>query len=284
MSTRRNIELPNGIIIEQDKRSRRYIIWSNIVYLIIVFVVITYIILLNKNSKKNPKNYLYRYRNETYFLIILIIYTIITMLNSMYYHDCGGSLNKVNYICPLFEGKGYDFKIVAKNDYLFSGFTMLLTIFLLVRKFNGSTFKFFVAFIANIYMISILSFTKLDNNFVYANLIFGLSIFICFYYMIKELFNSTDNKKMYRIMITILIFFSIAASFGPFFTKKHNKYIFEIAEKANNGQPLSDNDTKLLKEKIRKDNVLHGTWHIMGAITAFLIILYKIFDINNFLL
>lgn len=277
---RRNLELANDIIIEQDKRSRRYIIWSNIVYLIVVFVAIAYIILLVKDRKTAPAKYLYKYRNEIFFLVIIIIYTVITMVNSMYYHDCGGSLNTNNAVCPLFEGKGYDFSIVTKNDLLFSGLTMLLIIFLLARKFNGRTFKFFIILIANIYMIAILSFTKLDNNIVYANFIFGISAVVCFYLALKELINSTDNNKLYRIILMILIFVSIVAAFSVFFVKKHNYTIQDIAE--NTTGELTPEQIATLKENIRKDNVLHGTWHIMGALSAFLVVLYKIFDIKQF--
>jgi hypothetical protein len=264
---RRNIVLANGIIIEQDKRSRRYIIWSNIAYGAIVFAAIAYIILLAKARKTSPEKYLYKYRNEIFFLVVLIIYTIITLVNSMYYHDCGGSFNTTNAVCPLFEGKGYDFDIVSKNDYLFSGLTMLLSVLLLVRKFNGRTIKFFIALIANIYMISVLSFTKLDNNMIYANFIFGLLSIVCFYLTFKEIKNSSDNNKIYRIILLILLVISTITTF-TLFSVKPNDY--------------NTDDIDKLKENVRKDNVLHGTWHVMGAVSALLIVLYKIFDIKQF--
>jgi hypothetical protein len=278
---RRNLELENDIIVEQDKRSRQYIIWSNIVYAIVVFVAIAYIVLLVKDRKTAPANYLYKYRNEIYFLVLIIIYTVITMVNSLYYHDCGGSLNSKNVVCPLFEGKGYDFRIVAKNDYLFSGLTILMMTMLFVRKFNGRTFKFFITLIANIYMIAILSFTKFDNAFAYANLIFVVMVIVCVYLMFRELFKSTDDRKTHRIVIIVIFLAVTAAAFGVYATKKFNAKVLDIADNATIGD-LTPEQIEVLKENIRKDNVLHGTWHIMGAVSAFLVVLYKIFDIKQF--
>jgi heme/copper-type cytochrome/quinol oxidase subunit 2 len=278
---RRNIEFNNGIVIEQDKRSRQYIIWSNIVYLITVFGAIGYIVLLFKEKKTAPKKYIYKYRNEIYFLIIISIYMSLTAVNSMYYHDCGGSLNKTNMACHLFDGLGYDFSIVNKNDLLFSGLSILITTLLIPRKFNGRTFKFFLVLLTNIYMISVLSFTKLKNNFIYSNIIFAITAIICFYYGIKELYNSEKNiTKTYKIIVLILLLVFTVIAFTVFSYKKHNIEINEIINKTNGN--LTNNEIQKIKENIRKDNVLHGTWHIMGALSSFCVIIYKIIDIKKF--
>jgi hypothetical protein len=276
---RRDIVFTENIIIEQDKLSYNYNIYSNIVFIIVVISIFIYIYILSNEKKNVDVKYIYKYRNEIYFLIIVIIYVIITLLNSMYYHDCGGSYNKTNQVCNLFKDKGYDYIIVRKNDLLFSGLTMLLLLLLLVRKFNGRVIKFFIVLIVNIYMISLLSFTKLDNNFLYANIIFGLSLIFIFYNTIKELIYSNDKNKLYRIIIIILLFLSIASALGVFFVNKLNDIYKLINE--NNGI-ITDEIKQKIKLNIRKENILHGTWHIMGAFVGFLIIIYKILDIKQF--
>ena len=241
--------------------ARNYNIYSNINFLTIIIALCYYMYVIFKKLPNTLKR-----NNELFYLGIIIIYIFITMLTSMYYHHCGGDLDE-NALCKF--GKGYNITLVAKNDKLLSASALVFILLLLPRKFFGSSIKFFISMLMILYSIMVLSFTEIEANMLYANLFTLLIAVITSYFTFSDVRASKDPKKLIRVIMLILNLILFFAAIGVFMSSGK---LFSLIKKGDD--TVDDNI-------IRKQEVLHGTWHILISGSGVFLILYKIFDIIN---
>tara|TARA_Y200000002_G_C22676827_1_gene662449 strand:- start:2049 stop:2861 length:813 start_codon:yes stop_codon:yes gene_type:complete len=246
--------------IKGDKPHLQYNVYSNFGYIVTFIAIVFYIIYIFKNKNVYNVDYL----NELLYLVVILIFIILTMLNSIYYHDCGGIFKDDFSECRY--GLGYNLGLASMNDLILATTTLISILILLPRKFGELKIRFFLFIIANISLVGVLSFR--DIPFIYSNAVPVLIGLVVLYYCFKEMRRS--QKK-----ISLMIIFGIASilaigALGTFFKATINA----------NGIKESDTD-KEIKDKINNTNLYHGTWHILGGLSGLFFVIYKIQDVTE---
>lgn len=287
-------------ISENEITERSYNIKTNLAYIatIIGLVYLLFELLRDEKNILGEKkiwgwwNIKSEYTLEIVYIIMLILVIIITMVNSMYYHDCGGDLgtnencknersnttsaNNTNTDNNIF----YNARDASKNDLLFAG-TSLIGILLLIPT-EYSKYKMNILFYCFIVLNVILSF-NLKNKMMIGH---GLTTLIVFIITIgqlgKNLMNPCRDLKYNKPRIFFVFFgfvFLIAAFI--FFSKGSKDKIKELYDEIREDEnKYAENREEILK-LLNQDESDHGKWHIMGALSGLSFILYKAFDIKN---
>tara|TARA_B110000114_G_C15005552_1_gene362576 strand:+ start:164 stop:976 length:813 start_codon:yes stop_codon:yes gene_type:complete len=246
--------------LKGDKPHLQYNVYSNFGYIATFIVILFYIRYIFKNKKVYNADYL----NEILYLVLILIFIVLTMLNSIYYHDCGGIFK--DYYSECRYGLGYNLSLAGMNDLIFATTTLISILILLPRKFGELKIRFFIFIIANISLVSVLSFREIP--FIYSNIVPFIIGLVVLYYCFNEIKNS--KKKL-----GLMIIFGIASilAIGAL-------VLFFKATMNANSINKKDSDKEIIK-KINNTNIYHGTWHILGGLSGLFFVLYKIKDITN---
>ena len=257
--------------VKSDKKYNHYMVYSNFGYLATFFIILLYIRYIFKYKNYNSLNYI----NEILYLSIIEIYILLTMLNSMYYHNCGGTFKNDNTMCKY--GFGYELKTASMNDLILASTTLIGILVLLPRKFGDIKIRFFLFILANISLIGVLSFR--DIPFIYSNIIPFIIGFIVMYYCFKEIRGSNTKIRSLIILFTIATILSFAGLFCFFKATNNSKSITKLD--LNWSDPNDIESKQKIKEKMNNTDKYHGSWHILGGLSGLFFILYKIEDIIN---
>jgi len=277
-------------IKEEEIRKRDHNIYTNLTYITTLFGLLYLIFEIYRDSDKKYffQNVLkIEYINEISYITILFILLTYTMVNSMYYHGCGGIFNRGDKYCDNedLQNDGYNFEISKKNDFVFASLSTIGILLLVINKFHG--FKIYILFLSFFYLNIVYSFTKVENNFIIANIPTLVFIFAFIYFNSKKIFlNPCQNKKFYLIrnILLILNFIFLILSLVFFMD---NDYL-AINKIYNNSKKTNRNEAEISKEKtqilklIEKREYYHGLWHVFGALSGACLVLYKAFDIKNY--
>jgi hypothetical protein len=277
-------------IKEKEIKKREHNIYTNLTYIATLLGLLYLIFEIYRDSDKKYffQNILkIEYINEISYIIILFILLTYTMVNSMYYHGCGGILNKEDEYCESkhLQNDGYNFEISKKNDFVFAALSTIGVLLLVINKFSG--FKIYILFLSFFYLNIVYSFTKVEYNFIIANIPTLIFVFTFIYYNLKNiLLNPCQNKKFYFIrnilLILNLIFFIASLVFFMDDDYLEIKKIYNNRKETNsNEEEKSKEKTKILK-LIEKREYYHGLWHVFGALSGACLVLYKAFDIKNY--
>jgi predicted membrane channel-forming protein YqfA (hemolysin III family) len=246
------------------------IIYSNIIYILPV-VVAFYKYFGQKDLQLDD-------------LIVLTIGFCLLIIYSSFYHNCINEMNRrtedgvwQQTQNDVIKKKKYPFQIIYEcsdgdlpipyniaklKDNLLG---MFMPIFLsLIIVGVGEKTKFAVSLCSLFYMITILSYNKLRNIYLYV-LPLGLMILFLIYHLIK----SFDKYSLFeKICIGIAIIFIITAVILKFVMQEISENKREEAKKEANED----------KEEEHKNNInlYHSLWHIFGGIGLALLLLPRI--------
>ena len=243
-----------------DKPHLQYNVYSNFGYIATFVAILFYIRYIFKNKNVYNVDYL----NEILYLVLILVFIILTMLNSIYYHDCGGIFKDDFTKCRY--GLGYDLGLASMNDLIFATTTLISILILLPRKFGELKLRFFIFIIANISLVAVLSFKEIP--FIYSNIVPFIIGLVVLYYCFNEIRNSKQKTGL-MIIFGIASLLAIGA-LGIFFKATMNA----------NSINKKDSDKEIIK-KINNTNIYHGTWHILGGLSGLFFVLYKIKDVTN---
>mgnify|MGYP006125980581 CR=1 FL=1 len=246
--------------IKGDKPHHQYNVYSNFGYIATFIAILFYLRYILKNKSVYNVDYL----NEILYLVVIQIFIILTLLNSIYYHDCGGIFKDDMKECRY--GLGYNLGLASMNDLILATTTLISILILLPRKFGELKIRFFLFIIANISLVGVLSFREIP--FIYSNGVPAIIGLVVLYYCFKEIKRSNQRTGL----IIVFMIASILAMAALFMFFKATTNALSISEK---------NTDKQIKEKINNTNLYHGSWHILGGLSGLFFVLYKIKDITN---
>lgn len=251
------------LTLTRDKETTNFNIYSNIVYSLIALILIYYLYFIIKNKQFNNNKIL------SYHIIISFVIIILTMLNSLYYHYCGRSLANLNDTCKYFRGKGYNFRIISKNDLYFAANSLIILGLFSIISWNNNPVKLFIIIIYGLWILANLSFTEYNINVLLANISSFIIVCIITYFVILEF----KNVK-YRALLIVIVIFSALGLLSFMLSGLFNSYYVEESKKINYSEPK-------LTIYLQYMNIFHGLWHLFSAFVGFTVVLYNLLNFKK---
>ena len=281
--------------IKIDEKLNKFILYSNFAYLLPLLALIGYLVFICINYTDLKLNYI----NEILYIIICLILVLLTFLNSMYYHHCGGLLlekkDKENF-CKKYN-IGYELELSKFND-LVLALSSLIAILLLIPKYSSKySLRFFLFIISNLIIITLISFTEL--NMLYATIVPFLVGLVVLIICIKNIINTNSKKKYLIILLFLGCLVACSAVYcfkvgsdnigeikkNDIFKKDHTtiEHVIAYLDTDNKSTVQLDKintNITALNKNIKDYLKYHSIWHILGALAGFILIIYKIYNVK----